>query len=147
VNSQRAGSLVLLAVGLYGLILTVQLPMGKWNEPGAGAFPLLVSILLCCAGGFIFFRSKTVRPIDWRDVVRRQWVPFQIAASTAGFILALERLGYLVTASLYAFALLFWVSGYRFWVAAGLALGLGAGSWLVFAKVFATPLPTGVLGF
>jgi hypothetical protein len=147
VNSQRAGSLVLLAVGLYGLILAVQLPMGKWNEPGAGAFPLFVSILLCCAGGFIFFRSKTVSAIDWRDAFRRQWVPFQIAASTAGFILALERLGYLVTASLYAFALLFWVSGYRFWMAAGLALGLGVGSWLVFAKMFATPLPTGVLGF
>ena len=59
-NSQRAGSLVLLAVGLYGLILTVQLPMGKWNEPGAGAFPLIVSILLCCAGGFIFVRATTV---------------------------------------------------------------------------------------
>jgi hypothetical protein len=147
VNNQRAGSLVLLAVGLYGLILTVRLPMGKWNEPGAGAFPLIVSILLCCAGGFIFFRATTAEAIDWRDAFRRQWVPFQIAVSTAGFILGLERLGYLVTASLYAFALLFWVSRYRLWVAAGLALSLGVGSWLVFGKMFATPLPTGVLGF
>jgi hypothetical protein len=147
VNSQRAGSLVLLAVGLYGLILSVQLPMGTWNEPGAGAFPLIVSILLCLAGGFIFTRATASEAIDWRDTFKRQWVPFQIVASTAGFILALERLGYIVTASLYAFALLYWVSRYRLWVAVGAALGLGVGSWLVFGKVFATPLPTGVLGF
>lgn len=146
-NNQRTGSLVLLAVGLYGLILAVRLPMGKWNEPGAGAFPLIISILLCCAGGFIFFRAKTVEAIDWRDAFRRQWVPFQILASTAGFILCLERLGYLLTASLYAFALLFWVSRYRLWAAVGLALSLGVGSWLVFGKLFATPLPTGVLDF
>jgi hypothetical protein len=139
--------MVLMAVGLYGLILSVQLPMGKWNEPGAGAFPLMVSILLCAAGGFIFLRAKSAEQFDWRDILRRQWVPFQIVAATAGFILALERLGYLVTASLYAFALLYWVSRYRLWMATGAALGLGVGSWLVFGKLFATPLPVGVLGF
>lgn len=146
-NGRRAGSLVLLAVGLYGLILTVRLPMGKWNEPGAGAFPLIVSILLCCAGGLICLRAKSADEIEWRGVLRRQGIPFQIVASTAGFILALERLGYLATASLYAFALLYWVSRYRLWVAAAAALSLGTGSWLIFGKLFATPLPKGVLGF
>lgn len=146
-NNQRAGCVVLLAVGIYGLILTVQLPMGKWNEPGAGAFPLIVSILLCLTGGYVFLRAKPAARIDWGDILRRQWVPFQILISTAGFILALERLGYLLTASLYAFALLYWVSRYRLWAAACFALSLGVGSWLVFGKLFATPLPAGLLGF
>ena len=81
----------------------------------------------------------------WSDILRRQWIPFQIVLFTAGFIVALEKLGYLATASLYAFALLFWVSRYRLWVAFGLAVLIGVGSWLVFGKLFATPLPQGVL--
>lgn len=146
-NSRRIGSFVLLAAGLYGLILSLQLPMGKWNEPGAGAFPLIVSLLLCLAAGFIFLRAKTPEEADWRDVLRRQRTPCQIALFTAGFIAVLEGLGYLLSASLYAFALLYWISHYRLWAALGLALAIGGGSWLFFGKVFATPLPTGVLPF
>jgi hypothetical protein len=99
------------------------------------------------SGVYVFLRTRTTERIAWHDILRRQWAPVQIVVSTAGFILVLEQLGYIVTASLYAFALLYWVSRYRIWAAAGLALSLGVGSWLVFGKVFATPLPTGVLGF
>lgn len=145
VNSKRAGGLVFLVAGVYGLILSLYLPMGKWNEPGAGAFPLIVSILLCLSGLFIFVRARVRDVAAWRDILKRQWIPFQIVLFTAGFIVGLERLGYLLTACLYAFALLFLVSRYRFWVALGLAVLIGAGSWLVFGKLFATPLPQGVL--
>ena len=146
-NGKRAGSLVFLSAGLYGLILSLRLPMGKWNEPGAGAFPIIVSILLCLSGLFIFIRSTEPEPADWREILRRQWTPFQIVLFTAGFIAALDWLGYLATASLYAFSLLFWVSRYRLWVALGLATLIGVGSWLIFGNIFATPLPEGVLSF
>jgi hypothetical protein len=143
VNRKRAGGLVLLAAGVYGLILSLYLPMGKWNEPGAGAFPLIVSILLCLSGFFICVRAGEQDIAVLSDILRRQWIPFQIVLFTAGFIIALEKLGYLATASLYTFALLFWVSRYRVWVAFGLAVLIGVGSWLVFGKLFATPLPQG----
>lgn len=146
-NNQRAGCIVLMAVGLYGLILSLNLPMGKWNEPGAGAFPLVVSVLLCASGVYVFLRNRTAEAIDWRDLVRRQWAPIQIVVSTAGFIAVLVPLGYLLAASLYSLVLLYWVSRYRLWSAIGLALCLGVGSWLVFGKLFETPLPTGILGF
>jgi hypothetical protein len=147
VNSRRIGCFAFLAAGLYGLVMSLQLPMGKWTEPGAGAFPLIVSLLLCLAAGFIFIRAKAPEEADWRDVLRRQRTPCQIVLFTAGFIAALEGLGYLLSASLYAFAQLYWISRYRFWAALGLALALGGGSWLLFGKVFATPLPTGVMPF
>lgn len=145
VNSKRAGGLVFLVVGVYGLILSLYLPMGKWNEPGAGAFPLIVSILLCLSGVFIVARNAAPEDAVWREILGRQWIPLQIVLFTAGFIVGLERLGYLLTACLYAFALLFLVSRYRFLVALGLAVLIGAGSWLVFGKIFATPLPQGLL--
>ena len=146
-NKTRTGSLVLLGTGVYGLILSLRLPLGKWHEPGAGAFPLIVSFLLALSGLFIFLSAREKVQIDWRELAKHQWTPFRIVILTAGFILALDRLGYLVTSTLYVFALLFWVSRYRVWVALSLALLIGIGSWYVFGRLFATPLPEGILGF
>ncbi len=145
-SGRRAGGLVFLAAGVYGLTFAVRLPMGKWNEPGAGMFPLIVSFLLCLSGVLISIRAKGTKDVDWGGILRGQWTPLQIVGCTAGFILALERLGYLLTASLYAFALLFWVSRYRLWVAVGLGVLIGVVSWYVFGKLFETPLPSGILG-
>ncbi len=142
----RAGSIVFLAAGIYGLISSLLLPMGKWNEPGAGAFPLIVSILLRLSGGFMLIPAGEKAESDWRAISRHQWTPFQIVLLTGGFIAALNRFGYLLSSSLYIFALLFWVSRYRVWIAAGLAGLIGLGSWFVFGRLFATPLPKGFLG-
>lgn len=120
--------------------------MGKWNEPGAGMFPLVVSILLCLSGALMFITAKGRVEIDWPALVKQQWTPFQIVALTAGFIVALDTLGFLVTSSLYVFALLFWVSRYRIWIALGLAVAVGVGSWYVFGRLFETPLPKGPFG-
>ncbi len=146
-NKTRAGSLVLLVVGVYGLILSLQLPLGRLHEPGAGAFPLIVSVLLAISGVFIFATEKVKVEIRWRELIKEQWTPFQIVILTAGFIATMDRLGYLLSSTLYIFGLLFWVSRYRVWVAIGSAILIGAGSWYVFGRLFATPLPRGLLGF
>ena len=144
-NKQRAGAVVLLLAGVYGLLFSLFLPMGTWSEPGAGTFPLIVSALLVLSGVAIFARARERAAVDWAGLWREQWAPFQIVVLTGAFVLALEPLGYLLTASLYAFALLFWVSRYRLWTALGIGLLLGVGSWYIFAKVFETPLPQGIL--
>jgi len=146
-NKTRAGSLVLFLAGMYGLILSLRLPLGKLHEPGAGAFPLIVSVLLAMSGVFIFATARERVEIGWRELIKQQWTPFQIVALTAAFILGLDRLGYLLASVLYMFALLFWVSRYRLRLAFALAIAIGVGSWYVFGKLFATPLPVGVLGF
>jgi putative tricarboxylic transport membrane protein len=146
-NKQRAGALVFLIVGLYGTVRSLMLPMGKWGAPGAGAYPLIVSILLTLSGVVIFLRERTVERIDWREILKQQWAPLQIIVFTGGFIFSLERLGYTLTAILYTFALLFFVSRYRPWKAIWMAILIGVGSWFVFGKLFETQLPEGILGF
>ncbi len=146
-NKTRAGSLLLFGAGAYGILLSLQLPLGQWNEPGAGAFPLIVSTLLTVSGIGIFLSNRTRAPIDWRELIKAQSTPVQIVALTLGFILIMEPLGFLLASVLYVFALLWWVSRYSFWVALALAIAIGAGSWYVFGKLFATPLPEGILGF
>ncbi len=146
-TKKRAGSLVFLIAGFYGFILTLQLPMGKWNEPGAGAFPLIVSILLSIFGIGMFISGKGKVALDWKSLVKEQWTPFQIIVLTGAFIFTMEKLGYLLSSCLYIFTLLFLVSRYRIAMAVGLALCVGIGSWYMFGKVFETPLPQGILPF
>ena len=49
-NKERVGSLIFLFAGIYGFIFSIQLPLGKMNEPGPGILPLSLSILLCISG-------------------------------------------------------------------------------------------------
>ncbi|HUL30806.1 MAG TPA: hypothetical protein VLZ03_10175, partial [Thermodesulfobacteriota bacterium] len=57
-TKERGGSLIFLAAGIYGLVFSVQLPLGKWNQPGPAVFPLSLSILLCLFGMGWFIRGK-----------------------------------------------------------------------------------------
>ena len=57
-SKERGGSLIFLAVGIYGLVFSIGLPLGRWNEPGPGVFPLALSILLCVSGIFVVYPGK-----------------------------------------------------------------------------------------
>ncbi len=110
-------------------------------------FPLGLSILLCLSGvlWFIYGKRKGEERIDWGRLVRKLVTPLKIVGLTAVFILTLDRLGYLVTASLYMFFLFLCVSRYKFMITVGLAIALGVGSWFFFEKLLAVQLPKGLL--
>ena len=148
--NERVASLVFFLIGFYGLIFSIQLPVGKWREPGPGVFPLALSILLCFFGILWFVRGKGInrkRRVDWFETIRRRSTPLKIAGATAGVIIAWDRLGYVLASSLYIFVLFLWVSRYRYSIATGLAIAIGAGSWLFFAKLLAVQLPLGLFAF
>jgi len=148
-TKERGGSLIFLAVGIYGLIFSIPLPLGMWNQPGPGVFPLTLSILLCIFGvsWFIQGRAKGEKKegAGLGAFIRKYRTPMQIIGLTGAYILTLESLGYLLGSAIYLFVLFLWVSRYRLWVAALLAIALGAGSWLFFEKLLATQLPPGFL--
>ncbi len=148
-TKERGASLIFLFAGIYGFIFSVGLPLGKWNEPGPGVFPLALSILLCLSGILWFIQGKKRKEgrMDWWGLARKRVTSFQIVALTAAFILSLDRLGYLLASSLYMFVLLAWISRYRVWAALGMAIALGGGTWFFFQKVLAVPLPRGCLPF
>ena len=148
-SKERGGSLIFLAAGIYGLIFSIQLPLGRWNQPGPAVFPLSLSILLCVFGVSWFIQGKgnaeKKETVCLGGSVRKFITPIQIVALTAAFILTFDSLGYLLASILYLFVLFLWVSRYRFWTALGLAIAFGAGSWLFFGKVLTTSLPKGFL--
>jgi len=148
-TKERGGSIIFLAAGIYGFIFSIQLPLGRWNQPGPAVFPLALSLLLCIFGVSWFIRGKGAREkqgtVSLKEFVRRFMTPIRIVGLTAAFILTFEPLGYLLGSTLYLFVLFFWVSRYRLWTALALAIAFGTGSWLFFGKLLATPLPMGFL--
>jgi len=144
---ERAGSLIFLAAGVYGLFFSLQLPVGKWNEPGPGVFPLILSSLLSLSGVLWFIKGKAKQgqegKIDWGRILKNLKTPLQIAGVTAAFIVALHPVGYLATSFLYLLVLFLWVSRYRPWKALGLAVLFGVGSWLFFERLLNVQLPPG----
>jgi putative tricarboxylic transport membrane protein len=146
-TKERGGSLIFLAAGIYGLGLSMSLPVGRWNEPGPGVFPLVLSSLLCVFGILWFIQGKGERKdaVAPGESLRRFMTPLKIIGITAAFVLFLEPLGYLLASTLYLFVLFLWVSRYALWIAMVLSLAFGPGSWLFFKKLLSTPLPKGFL--
>jgi putative tricarboxylic transport membrane protein len=153
-TNDRAASLLFLCSGIYGFYYSVQLPMGRWNEPGPGIFPFILSILLLIFGAVWFIRGKGRAKKEGEEenagayaFIKNLATPLKIVALTGLFILAFNRVGYLITSSLYLFILLLWVSRYRVVVSAVLGIAIGVGSWYFFSRILVVPLPQGFLPF
>jgi putative tricarboxylic transport membrane protein len=151
-TKDRAASLLFLLTGVYGLYFSIQLPMGRWNEPGPGVFPIALSILLLISGvsWFIVGKRKAEEQSQPQktgpgDIIRALSTPLKIVVITALLILVFNRVGYLVASSVYIFVLLFWVSRYRLTLSLLLGLSIGIGSWYFFEKILAVQLPKGLL--
>jgi hypothetical protein len=142
-NKERVGSLLFLFVGGYGVALSIHLPMGKPNQPGAGVFPLAISILLIVTGALVFIGGKKKKEISLNAGLKNQIKAALIIVFTGSFIIALERLGYLLTACLYLLGLFRFVSGLKWWWSAILAATLALGSWYLFGKILGVQLPIG----
>ncbi len=151
-TSDRSAGLLFLLTGIYGAYFSWQLPLGRWNQPGPGVFPLALSALLLLSGAA--WLACGGRPAEAKADAKEKGAlvaalvtPAKIVLLTALVILALDWAGYRLAASVYLFLLLLWVSRYRVATSAGLALAIGLGSWYFFEKILSVQLPRGVLPF
>jgi len=137
---------VLALFALAVLWETRKIPFGTLAEPGPGALPALLAIVLfvcsaaVMAGGFGSERVTTLSFGEWRHGVA-------ILAMCAFAALAIERLGYRIT----IFAMLFFlvaVMEKRGWRAALIfAGGFALGTYFLFNTLLHVPLPQGPFGF
>src|SRR5512136_810018 len=138
-TKERGGSLIFLAAGIYGLVFSSSLSLGRWNQPGPGVFPLSLSILLCVSGIAWFIQGKGKEEkkevVSLGGFLRKFMTSLQVVGVTAAFILTFTRLGYLLASTLYLLVLFLWVSRYRLRVALVLAVTFGVGSWLFFGRL------------
>jgi putative tricarboxylic transport membrane protein len=149
VNGNRVAGLIFFCAGLYGVVFSFPLLMGSSSQSGAGVFPFSVSLLLVLSGVLWFIlgnRRKEERAgIEIQKIISDLATPFKIVVVTLAFVLILSTLGYLIASPLFLLFLFLWVGRFRPWVAVGLAILVGIGSWLFFVKVLAVDLPKGIL--
>jgi putative tricarboxylic transport membrane protein len=143
-STNRAGGLFFLFVGICFFSLSIELPIGKFTQPGPGIFPLILSLLLSIMGLLIFFSSKGKAKIEWAKDLENLAKPLAIILLTLAFIIFMGRWGYLFTSFLYLFSLFFLISRFKLFFSAGLSGILAAGSWYFFGKILGIHLPLGL---
>jgi hypothetical protein len=145
-TTDRLAGAVLAAFAIVVLWASRSLPFGTIREPGAGAVPVLLAlVLLVCsvvvvAGGARSALVVAVPWAEWRHAVA-------ILGACAFMALTLERLGYRFTILLALFGLLTLVEKKRWIVAAAFAIGFSLGSHYLFHSLLRVPMPQGPLGF
>ena len=151
VRKHRA-NLVIGGIGLFVsagyLAMTVRLPFGAMDRPGAGVFPLAVGIVMLIASlftmweGWRFERSERVAIPRGTD--RRRLLA--LVGLLLGYFLALPWLGQAVTSTLFCILLMRMLSalGWTRIIVYSLVISLVLyGLFVVLLKV---PMPRGVLG-
>ena len=135
IKSQRdfVSGLMFVVIGVVFAIGATNYPMGSSARPGAGYFPLILSVLMAILGAVVLFKSLTIETEGGDPIGAIAWKPLVvIVASIAVFGLALPVLGMFLTIPLLIIMVSF--AGDEFhWI--GVLLNcviLTLGSWVIF---------------
>ena len=140
---------ILLALAGYVFLAASALPFGTLRVPQTAFFPRTLALLLAVLSLVLLAQTlignETLRRSEKIDTAG--W--FRIGATLvtmAGFALALEPLGYLVTTFLLMVLLLRAIEAQSWRKVIAVALATSLISYAIFAWLLGVPLPVGVLG-
>ena len=137
---------VLLAIAIGTGITSAGMPMGSYNLPGPGVFPLALSVLLA-AGAGLRIAWLHVRPAEEAGEIRLGHRNIVIVClALAGVAVGLERAGFLLTAGVFLVVLYRAFSEATWWRVIVSAAAALAGFHLFFERFIGITLPMGVLG-
>ena len=103
IKSQRdfLSGLMFLIVGIVFAVGATNYSMGTSARPGAGYFPLILSVIMAVLGAIILFKALTIETEGGDPVGHIAWRPLLvIVGSIAVFGVALPRLGMVATVPL-----------------------------------------------
>lgn len=141
----RRGSLgpglSLVVIGVVGLWLGLGYGLGDWMRVGAGAFPVLVAVVLIVSGLLICLDEYFGRSVPVA-------IPFGILRAATGLVgsilvfgLTIERLGLIPATALCALVISLSSRAVRLKHVIGLVLVLPVASWLVFTVALGLQAP------
>lgn len=142
-----AAGIGFLVLALVGMEESLRLPLGRWDSPAPGLFPLLLSVILAALALALLVGALArhgTAPADGVAGSRRAW---WTTGSLVAFYLLLEPLGFLVASLLLLLFLLRAIAGQRWGVAVAVGVGASVSSYLLFDRLLRLPLPRGLIGF
>ena len=135
IKSQRDfwSGLMFIVIGVVFAVGATNYSMGSSAKPGAGYFPLILSVIMAILGAVVLFKSMTIESEGGDPVGAFAWRPLIVTVSAiAVFGLALPRLGMFITIPL--LICIVSLAGDEFhWTGVLLnCVVLTLGSWLIF---------------
>jgi len=151
-RADRVSSLCWLAFGLLCIYGSVLLGLGTLREPGTGFFPLLAASFFTLLALTVFVRSlipgrgfQVVISSLWQGTIWHR--PLAVGLLMTGYILALERIGFLLTSLVVLLIMLRGVEKFPWWKAILISIISSGSTFLLFNVLLKTVLPTGLFGF
>ena len=135
IKSQRDffSGLMFVIVGVVFAVGATNYSMGSSAKPGAGYFPLILSVLMAILGAVVLFKSLTIETEGGDPIGSIAWRPLLvIVASIAVFGLALPRLGMFMTIPLLIVMVSFAGDDFSWKGVIATAVVLTLGSWVIF---------------
>lgn len=144
IKSQRdfVSGLMFIAVGVVFAVGATNYSMGSSAKPGAGYFPLILSVILAILGAVVTFKSLTIETEGGDPIGSIAWRPLiVIVIAIAVFGLCINRLGLAVSVPI--LILITSLAGDEFkWVGVILnAIVLTVFSWLIFVYGLKLTIP------
>ena len=143
------GGLGFLLLALVGVEESLRLPLGSWQRPAPGLFPLVVSLVLAGLALtllLVALATHATAPPGEPSAARPTKV-WGTIVSLLAFYALLEWLGFPITSFLLLFFLLRAIAGQRWRVTLAISVGASLSSYLVFDRLLKLPLPRGPIGF
>lgn len=139
-------------IGLLAIFGSLSLGLGNLSEPGPGFFAFTAGGFVCLMALIVVFRSSFLGQ-GFQGGVSTLWKgarwrrPIVVALLILGYILAVERMGFLPTSFLFLFVILKAVENLSWKKAIFAPLCTLAVSYLLFIFFLKANLPKGMLGF
>ena len=135
IKSQRDffSGLMFMIVGVIFAVGATNYSMGSSAKPGAGYFPLILSVLMAILGAIVLFKSLTIETEGGDPIGDIAWRPLLvIVASIAVFGFALPLLGMFITIPLLIIMVSFAGDEFNWKGVIANSMVLTAGSWVIF---------------
>ena len=145
-NSELWGGLIGLALGGFVIWSGLKLKLGTINDPGSGYVLFYTGILMCAFAVTIIVAAVTeggpTFASRWKDT---RWTkPLLVIACLIAFSLALDTLGFLLSAVPLMLLLLRAIDPVRWSLALPIALLAPLGVWWVLKRMLLIQLPSGI---
>ncbi|CAN5489871.1 tripartite tricarboxylate transporter TctB family protein [soil metagenome] len=135
IKSQRDfwSGLMFVVAGVVFAVGATNYSMGTSARPGAGYFPLILSVIMAILGAIVLFKSLTIESEGGDPIGSIAWRPLLVIVfAIAVFGVALPRLGMFITIPI--LILITSLAGDEFKIKGVIAnaIVLTAGSWVIF---------------
>ncbi len=139
-------------IGLLAILGSLSLGLGNLGEPGPGFFAFTAGCFVCLMALIVFFRASFLGQ-GFQAKVSTLWKGARwkrtivVALLILGYIIAVERMGFLLTSFLFLFIILKVVENLSWKKAIFAPLCTLAVSYFLFIFFLKANLPKGILGF